>query len=84
MLNKYAKYGEPMQFIVLASFLPVMVLFEAVKMPKGAILAWAIPAIIIATIGTILNGRHIELESQRRTKEFNDMVERHKKMLGDK
>lgn len=81
MINKLAKYGEPMMWVVLGSIFLVMFIWKALDMPKGSILYWAIPAGILATIGFFLNGRHIKNETARRRQEFEEMNKRHDKML---
>jgi hypothetical protein len=81
ILDRIAKYGEPLQWTTLASFLPVILIWENVDMPTGSIFWWGIPAFVVATIGFLLNGRHIKNEGKRRLAEFETMKKRHAEML---
>jgi uncharacterized membrane protein len=81
MFDKLAKYGEGMLWLVLASMFPVIAIWNGNHMPKGSILYWGIPALIISTIGFFLNRRQIELDSAKWRKEFDEMNARHEKML---
>lgn len=78
-MQRFYKYGEGLMWAVLVSFLPVILIWETFDMPTGSILWWAIPAFIISTIGFILNSKHITAESERRTREYEEMVERHRR-----
>lgn len=83
-MDKYAKYGEPLMWIVMASCFPVIFIWQNIHMPVGSILYWGIPACIVSTIGFLLNRRHIKNESARLRREFSDMQARHNEMLGKK
>jgi hypothetical protein len=81
MIDKASRYGEPMMWVVLISVFPVMGLWEYVAMPRGAILYWAIPALIITTIGFLLNIRYIDLQTERRKQYLATLDKRHKEVL---
>lgn len=72
VLDKYAKYGEPLQWAVIGSAI-VVCIFGGI-MPRWAILTWGVCAFIVATIGFFLNDRQIEIQHEARRKEFEKML----------
>lgn len=83
MIDKFAKFGEAIMIAVFGSAFMAIFIWENSNLPNWSILYWGIPAIILATIGFILNGRHINNENARRVAEFEAMQARHRKMLGE-
>lgn len=84
LIDKYAKYGEPLMFFIIGILLllsigssiePVRLGLRPYIIPVGIVLA------VLATIGFVLNGRKIKQDSAKRKSDFDAMVARHDEML---
>lgn len=84
LIDKFAKYGEPLMFSVMGFILVLCIMSmvpELILLLKPYIIWIGIVLFILATVGFILNTRKIELNSAKRKADFEAMVARHDKML---